>query len=60
MRACYSGNVGLVQNLIDGGATIDCTDEDGMTPLMLAAGGGHLEVAKLLLAKGAIWSDRTS
>jgi ankyrin repeat protein len=35
------------------GADPNATDEAGMTPLMLAALGGHAEVAAMLLAWGA-------
>jgi len=35
------------------GVNIDCTDFDGMTPLIAAASGGNLDVVKLLVKAGA-------
>jgi uncharacterized protein len=39
--------------LLDAGAHIDDRDDRGRTALMIAAEGGHAEIANLLLARGA-------
>lgn len=43
----------VVSYLVDAGAHVDDRDARGRTPLMIAAEGGHSEIAKLLLAHGA-------
>src|ERR1700722_12496528 len=43
----------LVSYLLDGGAHIEDRDDRGRTALMIAAEGGHTEIANLLLARGA-------
>ncbi len=43
----------LVRDLLDRGAHVDDADDRGRTALMIAAGRGHADVAKLLLARGA-------
>jgi len=43
----------LVTYLLDAGAHIDDRDDRGRTALMIAAEGGHAEIADLLLARGA-------
>jgi ankyrin repeat protein len=43
----------VVSYLLDAGAHIDDRDDRGRTALMIAAEGGHAEVASLLLARGA-------
>jgi ankyrin repeat protein len=45
--------VKVVQYLMDAGAQIDDRDARGRTALMIAAEGGRVEVAALLLARGA-------
>lgn len=45
--------VRVVTYLLDDGAHIDDRDARGRTALMIAAEGGHAEVAALLLARGA-------
>jgi ankyrin repeat protein len=39
--------------LLDGGASVDCTDKEGNTPLMLACIGGHRRCTSLLLEREA-------
>lgn len=39
--------------LTKGGIDVGLKDENGRTPLHLAAGEGHIEVIKLLISKGA-------
>ena len=43
----------VVTYLLDAGAHIDDRDDRGRTALMIAAEGGHAEIADLLLARGA-------
>jgi ankyrin repeat protein len=43
----------VVAYLLDAGAHIDDRDDRGRTALMIAAEGGHAEIAGLLLAQGA-------
>jgi uncharacterized protein len=43
----------IVTSLLDAGAHIDDRDDRGRTALMMAAEGGHAEIADLLLARGA-------
>ena len=43
----------IVQWLIELGCDVNCVDEFGMSPLMLAAQRGNVEVVKHLLASGA-------
>ena len=45
--------VKVVTSLLDAGARIDDRDDRGRTALMIAAEGGHAEIADLLLARGA-------
>jgi uncharacterized protein len=45
--------VKVVSFLLDAGAHIDDRDARGRTALMIAAEGGHAEIADLLLARGA-------
>jgi uncharacterized protein len=45
--------VQVVSYLLDAGAHIDDRDDRGRTALMIAAEGGHAEIANLLLARGA-------
>jgi uncharacterized protein len=43
----------VVEYLLDAGAHIDDRDDRGRTALMIAAEGGHAEIANLLLVRGA-------
>ena len=43
----------MVVTLLDAGASIEETNENGHTPLMEAASAGHVGVAKILLDRGA-------
>lgn len=51
--AAASGDVALIQSLIDAGADLAALDESGETALMHAAHAGQLEAVKALLAAGA-------
>jgi len=39
--------------LLDAGAPVNAQDRNGMTPLMIAATRGYVEIVEALLAKGA-------
>ena len=43
----------MVKLLLDAGAAADPTNKNGVTPLMMAAGRGNLEIVRALLDKGA-------
>lgn len=48
------GHLAAVSYLLNNGADINYSDRfDGLTPLLVATTGNHLEMVKLLLAKGA-------
>lgn len=51
--AAQSGDVALIQTLLEAGADHAALDESGETALMHAAHAGHLEAVKVLLAAGA-------
>ena len=51
--AADEGNALEVRELLAAGADANSQDEEGWTPLMIAAQGGHLEVMRALLAAGA-------
>lgn len=51
--AAVVGDVDAVRRLVDLGLPVDALDAQGCTALLRAAGGGHLPVVDLLLARGA-------
>lgn len=51
--AAIKGMVDLVEYLIENGADVNQTNNQGGTALQLAAFHGHYEIVKLLLSKGA-------
>lgn len=53
LRASSDGALGTILNLRDRGASINCTDEQGNTPLMLAAQAGFVGVVRSLYHLGA-------
>ncbi|XP_002737915.1 fibronectin type 3 and ankyrin repeat domains protein 1-like [Saccoglossus kowalevskii] len=54
MRACtLGGNTEVAKTLINAGANVNTKDNDGKTPLMIAALNGHLSLVELLIQKGA-------
>lgn len=57
-RAAAEGSLERVQRLLANAGTDDVCEgnEDGMTPLMLAAQNGHAEVVRALLQAGAPWN----
>jgi ankyrin repeat domain-containing protein 17 len=53
MYACCGGYEHIVHNLLCAGANTEIFNENGHTPLMEAASGGHVSCAKLLVHHGA-------
>jgi len=53
IEAVEEGDVERVRGLLERGADPDARDEDGRTPLYIAAANGSVEVARLLLKHGA-------
>lgn len=51
--ASKAGNLEKVNELIEAGVAADQPNDDGTTPLIMAALGGKTEVARLLIEKGA-------
>lgn len=51
--AAFRGHTTIITELIRHKAPLEAIDEDGYTPLLLAAFKGHLEAVDLLLAAGA-------
>ena len=48
LQAAVRGDAKLVGALVSQGAQVDSTHQEGWTPLLVAAVGGHLEVVRLL------------
>ena len=53
MWAVLAGSGEVVKLLSDKGASLNCRDNDGETPLHLAATTGNADIAKILLEHGA-------
>ena len=53
MHAVSIGDHQSLLWLIHRGANVDAKDRDTLTALHVAADGGHMEVAKILIAQGA-------
>jgi ankyrin repeat protein len=53
LYAATAGHPKIVQLLLDGGAAINSTSENGTTALMMAARGNHSDTVKVLLKNGA-------
>lgn len=51
--ACFQGRHDVVSLLVDRRANVEHRAKTGLTPLMEAASGGHVEVGRVLLDKGA-------
>jgi ankyrin repeat protein len=51
--ACKSGHLGVVKLLVEYGATIDVTDNKGMTPFLKAASSDSLTVLEYIEEQGA-------
>src|SRR5688572_527444 len=52
-KAAARGDVARLKALIAAGQDVDARDQVGRTALMLAAEGGHINAARILLAVGA-------
>ena len=50
--SAFHGYLGIAHLLFEHGAELDIPDEDGFTPLILAAHEGHFEIVKWLIEKG--------
>ena len=53
LDAVKGGNIAAVKQHISTGTDVNVKNELGMTPLFLATGMGHKEIAELLISKGA-------
>jgi ankyrin repeat protein len=54
MQAIKNGNLKMAQKLVDSGADVNRVEKfHNQTPLIYAAAGGHRDILKLLLSKGA-------
>ena len=51
--ASNKGHIDIVNILVDNGTEIECTDNEGRTPLWLAAAGGQTDVVRALVSAGA-------
>lgn len=54
------GDIKTTELLLDSGAEVNSRREDGWTPLMIAAIGGHAEIVQLLLQRGAVPNIRNN
>ncbi|KAI4336602.1 hypothetical protein L6164_015110 [Bauhinia variegata] len=52
-RAAHDGEISNVDQLIERGYDVNALDDNGCTPLMLAARGCHGEICELLISRGA-------
>jgi ankyrin repeat protein len=51
--ACIIGKIFMVKDAINNGSNLNETDEDGITPLHVAAEHGYIEIVQLLINFGA-------
>jgi ankyrin repeat protein len=52
-EAAANGDALAVRALLDAGAPVDAETRDGVTPLMCAAAWGYIDVARILIERGA-------
>ncbi len=53
MIAARDGRASVVRFLVENGAALDCTAKYGLSAVMLAVIGGHLDAVRLLAEAGA-------
>jgi hypothetical protein len=53
LHAIHKNQIKSVEALLDGGADINRRSGDAITPLMMAAGYGYVDIVQLLLRRGA-------
>ncbi|MEL7266861.1 MAG: ankyrin repeat domain-containing protein, partial [Planctomycetota bacterium] len=53
MRAATNGSVTELQKLVDAKLDLNQSDEEGITPLMIASFSGHSRAVRLLIDNGA-------
>ncbi len=53
LHACEMEHLDVALHLLDRGASLEATDAEGNTPFRAVAANGYLELAKLLIARGA-------
>jgi ankyrin repeat protein len=54
LYATREGCLSCVEALVDGGAKLNMTDPEGVTPLIMAITNAHFDTAKYLIEKGAM------
>ena len=52
-RASEGGNVAIIETVLSRGFDINSKDNNGFTPLMIAAAVGEAEAVKYLVSRGA-------
>jgi uncharacterized protein len=60
LDAAMDGNVMLINEMLEAGAKVNVADENGITPLMQAAAGSHVEAVAILLKAKADVNAKTS
>ena len=60
MFAASSGNLNMVQCLVENGANLDIQNEYGWTALMRATMENHIDIVRYLLDKGADVNMKTN
>jgi hypothetical protein len=53
LHAVHKDRIRSVEALLDAGADVNRTAENGVTPLMMAAGYGYTDIVQVLLRRGA-------
>ena len=59
-RVALAGNNESVMRLVEGGADIDATDNEGGSPLSLSAQQGHLDIVCIFCPEGADMRSSTN
>ena len=53
LDAAENGDVDEIKSLLAQGASLECRDGNGYTPLLLASGEGHLDACRMLIDAGS-------